>query len=370
MQPTLTFIQKCSFACMIKSKFTIIAGVLLFQTAAMAQVYVKNTGFVGIGVAQPTAKLELPNAGSASFRVGVNSNMANTHTQLINSMAVLADNNTTTSSCGAVAWDFFNNGNSPSWAGALLQHIGTGVTGNQNGVAAANQGVLNFQNVANGVIASNGAIIHIAPSNILVASFVTSGLRLSAGSEFSFADNGQIRSFDNNHRMLFRRSENKMELREYGSIVFSAGSIAGTETATMVVNSDGNVGIGTASPGYKLHVNGSVRATVFSAPSRDYADYVFDSTYQLPSLQEVNTYIKQNHHLPEVPSEEEVKKDGINLVDHQVILLKKVEELTLYVIAQNEKQKLLEEKLNEVLKDNSKLKEEILDLKTKKQAAK
>jgi hypothetical protein len=136
------------------------------------------------------------------------------------------------------------------------------------------------------------------------------------------------------------------------------------------------VGIGTTNPAYKLHVNGSVRATVFSAPSRDYADYVFDSTYQLPTLQEVNAYIKQNHHLPDVPSEEEVKKDGINLVDHQVVLLKKIEELTLYAIdqhkeqqAQNEKLQLLEKKLLEILEENNTLKKEVKELQTKAQKA-
>jgi hypothetical protein len=161
-----------------------------------------------------------------------------------------------------------------------------------------------------------------------------------------------------------------LELREYGSIIFSAGSIASQETANMVVGSNGNVGIGigTSATSFKLHVAGDVKANSYYSASDHYADYVFDSTYQLPSLQEVKAYIKQNHHLPEVPSEVEVKKTGINLGSHQVILLKKIEELTLYVIEQNEKQKLLEEKLNEVLKDNSKLKEEILDLKTKKQA--
>lgn len=61
--------------------------------------------------------------------------------------------------------------------------------------------------------------------------------------ELYFADNGQIKSKDDNHRILFRRTENKMELREYGDIVFSPGSTAGAETAKVTMKSDGTVNI-------------------------------------------------------------------------------------------------------------------------------
>ncbi len=192
---------------------------------------------------------------------------------------------------------------------------------------------------------------------------VNGNLRLSGDKEFFFEDNGQIRSLDDNHRILFRRAENKMELREYGNIILSSGSTTGTETATMVLTNGGNVGVGTASPAYKLHVQGDVKGNNFVANAYQYADYVFDSAYQLPSLQEVKNFIQKNHHLPDVPSEKEVKKDGLNLASHQVILLKKIEELTLYTIDQNERLKLLEEKMNQVLNDNIKLKREVESLK-------
>jgi hypothetical protein len=65
----------------------------------------------------------------------------------------------------------------------------------------------------------------------------------------------------------------------------------------------------------------------------------------LPSLRELEGYIRQNHHLPEVPSAEEVKRDGINLTENQAVLLKKIEELTLYVIEQQKKIQELETKM-------------------------
>lgn len=82
-------------------------------------------------------------------------------------------------------------------------------------------------------------------------------LHFSANQEILFADNGQIRSLDNNHQILFRRNENKMELREFGDLIFSPGATTGQETGKMVIRANGNVGIGIEEPGsYKLNVEG------------------------------------------------------------------------------------------------------------------
>jgi hypothetical protein len=83
------------------------------------------------------------------------------------------------------------------------------------------------------------------------------GLLINAGKEIYFADNGQIRSADDNHRIIFRRAENKLELREYGDIIFSSGSTGGQETSRMVINRAGNVGVGTANPGNKFTIQGN-----------------------------------------------------------------------------------------------------------------
>lgn len=74
------------------------------------------------------------------------------------------------------------------------------------------------------------------------------------GYELFFSDFGQIRSMDDNHRILFRRSENALELREYGRIIFSSGAESGDETAKMVLSHDGYLGIGNSLPHYKLDI--------------------------------------------------------------------------------------------------------------------
>jgi hypothetical protein len=254
------------------------------------------------------------------------------------------------------------------------------------------------------------------------------------GNELFFTDNGQIRSLDPAHRIMFRRSENTLEFREFGRILFSPGATSGQETAKMVILDNGNVGIGTSSPstplyvltpspdmamfknsstgnvniavanntgqmslgigastphpyiwsttgnffigndgdptlfvsgmangnvsigtsdskGYKFAVNGNAVFTkVVVKAYGNWPDYVFHAAYRLRPLSEVEEYIKQYGHLPEVPSAEEVKKDGLDLGDNQAILLKKIEELTLYAIEQNKK---IEDLYNKIETQNS-----------------
>ena len=107
-------------------------------------------------------------------------------------------------------------------------------------------------------------------------------------------------------------------------------------------NINGAVGIGTTTipSGYKLAVGGALIAEKVSVKLQGLwpvPDYVFGKSYKLPLLAEVERYVKANSHLPDVPSEKELTKDGLDLAQMNIILLKKVEELTLYLIEQNKK---------------------------------
>jgi hypothetical protein len=120
-----------------------------------------------------------------------------------------------------------------------------------------------------------------------------------------------------------------------------------TQDFFATVTSTGNVGINTTTPKEMLSVNGTVLAKKVRVSQNDLPDYVFDEDYLLRTLPEVADYIKQNHHLPEVPSAAEVKKDGLDLGDNQATLLKKIEELTLYAIEQNKKLEAQQQQLKE-----------------------
>jgi hypothetical protein len=123
-------------------------------------------------------------------------------------------------------------------------------------------------------------------------------------------------------------------------------------TPKMYINRLGQIGIGTTSvpSGYTMAVDGKVimeEARV--AVSSNWSDFVFDQDYDLPTLQEVETYIDQNGHLPDIPSTEEVEENGISLGEMDAKLLQKIEELMLYVI--------------ELKKENAEMKKEIIGLK-------
>ncbi len=104
----------------------------------------------------------------------------------------------------------------------------------------------------------------------------------------------------------------------------------------MRINNGGNVGIGTTQPDQKLTVNGTIHATRVKVDITVPApDYVFEKSYSLPSLDEVKSYIDENKHLPEVPSAKEMEAKGIDVGEMNMLLLKKMEEMTLYVIELN-----------------------------------
>jgi hypothetical protein len=109
----------------------------------------------------------------------------------------------------------------------------------------------------------------------------------------------------------------------------------------------GNVGIGTANPQATLAVNGDIFAKKVKVTPNGWSDYVFEKDYRLPSLADLEKYVQQHRHLPDVPATKEVMKDGIDLGDNQSILLKKIEELTLYIIEQNKRIESLEKKLKD-----------------------
>jgi len=138
------------------------------------------------------------------------------------------------------------------------------------------------------------------------------------------------------------------------------GGSVGSPTTLMEISKDGQVVIGDVNtvpytnnaPTYKLYVQTGiltekVKVALSNDPYGNWSDFVFDDDYELRSLNEVESYIKENKHLPEIPSAEEVCREGLDLAKMDAKLLQKIEELTLYIIQQ---QKEIDELKNQLIK--------------------
>ncbi|MCQ2313803.1 MAG: hypothetical protein MJZ56_01335 [Bacteroidales bacterium] len=165
-----------------------------------------------------------------------------------------------------------------------------------------------FRNKNNSISVSGNQMIFAAPKYSFTNADITLGKNTSTqASEISFTGQGGISMSDN--RMNFNA-------REYN---FANGAIHAEEVVVEIM--------------------------------RDWPDYVFNDDYQLTSLNEVKKYIDDNGHLPGVPSAEQVSEEGVKLGEINTKLLEKIEELTLYIIRQEERIQALENQLDSITKN-------------------
>ena len=169
------------------------------------------------------------------------------------------------------------------------------------------------------------------------------------------------------------RNENDNKTTVFGSLGGNAYITTGFDINTdptgyknqrLTILTNGNVGIGTTNPGsYKLAVEGKIGAHEIVVTTDGWSDFVFNNDYKLKDLEEVESFIEENNHLPDVPSEKEVMENGIALGEMDAKLLQKIEELTLYMIEQNKETKAMKAQLNKLSEENEILKKEINTLK-------
>jgi len=141
-------------------------------------------------------------------------------------------------------------------------------------------------------------------------------------------------------------------------IFMCTGSNGGNVHISDAPSSSGAVYLGTthigtstsngAHPNALLTVSGEIVSQAVYVRLADWPDYVFRPTYQLPKLSEIESFYKQNQHLPEIPTEKEISEKGADLGEMNKLLLKKVEELTLYLVEQQKQIDALKNKVESI----------------------
>jgi len=139
-------------------------------------------------------------------------------------------------------------------------------------------------------------------------------------------------------------------------ILFNVVSSSGSDKQAVSINNEGNIGIGKINPTNKLDVNGIIHSKEVKVDMNGWSDFVFKREYNLPTLEEVEKHIADKGHLENIPSEEEVLKNGISLGQMNAKLLQKIEELTLYAIEQEKKNNKQSLRIDVLEKENQSFK--------------
>ena len=229
------------------------------------------------------------------------------------------------------------------------------------GINAQHMNILNDGKIGVGTSAPK-SLLHVNNGHMrITGNNSLGGPMLLFGSNGQAIDNGQwgieyVPSSKGNPGLNFWKpwpttgaGNNFLFLSDNGNV----GIHTDNPTARFTVN--GNVLIGdpgtiTLPAGYKLYVETGVlteKVKVAIASTANWADFVFEENYVLPKLSEVASFIKENKHLPDVPSATDVVEKGVNLGEMDAVLLQKVEELTLYILQQQEAIDKLQAQINQ-----------------------
>lgn len=294
-----------------------------------------GTGLTGIGTATPTAQLEIKNTNANNAVIKVTST-TNTNLLYMNNSGNIGIGTTTPIAKLHLEGTAYING---------MVGIGnyTGTTQlevyNLNPANAIMKLYTTSQNYA--LVVNNDGNIGINRTNPMEKLDVNGNIKLNNNSLYLRGD------FDYNHGLRWCGSTNTFagNTTVDGPVLFGwSGGILGTtqsgnQKAVLSWASDGKVSIGSVTtPGdYSLYVEKGILAERFRCAIKttaDWQDGVFDKRYNLKTIKEVEDYIMENKHLPDVPSAEQVVCDGIDMAKMDATLLKKIEELTLYLIEQ------------------------------------
>lgn len=228
----------------------------------------------------------------------------------------------------------------------------TGLTGDQDGIPAGfTARVINLTELTTGFSTANGSIYQFNNGRFNIndpaAALGTVNINTTASYELVFTGTGSANIYSVGDMYLLSAADKALHF----------GSNGVNDRAILDVN--GNLGIGTTdTKGYKLAVNGNAIFTKVKVnPFAGWPDYVFDEGYPLTSLKVLGDFVRSEKHLPGIPSANEIAENGQDIGEINMQLVKKVEELTLYLLDHNKKIDLLLEKVEALEKENKALRQ-------------
>jgi hypothetical protein len=258
---------------------------------------IDNNGKVGIGATNPTAKLQITHGGSDTephFKVLTNDGFASR----------------------------------VQWATSTNSNLWTAQSYLESATAASNYWRLEYNGIANFYVKGDGDVglgtsapdskLHVVGSD---NNGTTATIKITSGSQNMLIDGNEIDALATD---MYLQNNTNADL--------------------IMVNGGGNVGIGTTTPNNKLDVLGTIRANEVIVET-GWADYVFEDSFKLKSLDEVESFIKENKHLPDVPSAKTIQEKGAHVAELMTKMMQKIEELTLYSIKQQKEIEALKAKL-------------------------
>jgi hypothetical protein len=247
------------------------------------------------------------------------------------------------------------NSESPIWYTNGNVGIGTGIAGSLLTLENSNSPTVEFKTSG-----TSDLLISGSTGSTVINSLRTNPIHFQINSEraMTIAQTGSLLTLENSNIPTIEfKTSGTSDLLISGSTGSTIINSLRTNPIYFQINSNnvmaisgvGNVGIGTSNPDTKLAVKGTIHAEEVKVDLNVPApDYVFNSDYKLKDLTEIKEFINCNKHLPEVPTAVEMNDKGVNIGDLQMILLKKIEELTLYSIQQSEDIKTLKQKIEEL----------------------
>lgn len=312
---------------------------------------IRSNGNVGVGTVSPNTLLHLKSASTSMLTIeGDNTDFGNAFT------LYRANNGTNQRALGMF---MFDNGGQNEWfigrpyagSDAFVINRKGNIISHSNSVSSLTDGSGASNDVARMFTINNSGKIGIGVSNPLEKLHIG-----GIGTQRIL-----VESTNSNDAVLSLRTPSQIwevDVDGNNSSGIQPNSFLINESADgsntrLFIAPGGNIGIGTkvVPNGYKVAIGGNLIVEKVKVKKRDtngtWPDFVFAPTYKLPTLTEVESFVKQNSHLPEIPSAKEIETEGQDLGEMNRLLLKKVEELTLYLIEQNKEIKNLKSKVVE-----------------------